>query len=106
MDFRTDPRFSEIEPFASKLWLASPTMHGEDQMWVTDAFEKNWITTSGENINEVEMQMAEYIGVNHAVALSCGTAALALSNQISRRETVWNSEGWSWKSGRTQSFCI
>ncbi len=82
MDFRTDPRFSGIEPFASKLWLASPTMHGEEQMWVTDAFEKNWITTAGENINEVERQMAEYIGVNHAVALSCGTAALHLAIRL------------------------
>ena len=82
MDFRTDPRFSGIKPFASKLWLASPTMHGEEQMWVTDAFEKNWITTAGENINEVERQMAEYIGVNHAVALSCGTAALHLAIRL------------------------
>lgn len=82
MDFRTDSRFSGIEPFAAKLWLASPTMHGEEQMWVTDAFEKNWITTAGENINEVERQMAEYIGVNHAVALSCGTAALHLAIRL------------------------
>ena len=54
-----DSRFSGIEPFASKLWLASPTMHGDEQRWVQDAFDKNWITTAGENINEVEIQMAE-----------------------------------------------
>lgn len=77
-----DPRFSGIEPFASKLWLASPTMHGDEQKWVQDAFNKNWITTAGENINEVERQMAEYIGVNYAVGLSCGTAALHLAIRL------------------------
>ena len=82
MDMKLDPRFSGIEPFASKLWLASPTMHGDEQRWVQDAFDKNWITTAGENINEVERQMAEYIGVNHAVGLSCGTAALHLAIRL------------------------
>lgn len=77
-----DSRFSGIEPFASKLWLASPTMHGDEQRWVQDAFDKNWITTAGENINEVERQMAEYIGVNYAVGLSCGTAALHLAIRL------------------------
>ena len=77
-----DPRFSGIEPFTSKLWLASPTMHGDEQRWVQDAFDKNWITTAGENINEVERQMAEYIGVNYAVGLSCGTAALHLAIRL------------------------
>ena len=76
MDFRADPRFAGIEPFKSKIWLASPTMHGDEQKWVTDAFEKNWITTAGENINELERIVAEYAGVKCAVALSCGTASL------------------------------
>ena len=77
-----DPRFFGIEPFTTKLWLASPTMHGDEQRWVQDAFDKNWITTAGENINEVERQMAEYIGVGHAVGLSCGTAALHLAIRL------------------------
>lgn len=77
-----DPRFAGIEPFASKLWLASPTMHGDEQRWVQDAFNKNWITTAGENINEVERQVAEYIGCNYAVGLSCGTAALHLAIRL------------------------
>lgn len=73
---------NKIEPFKKKIWLASPTMHGDEQKWVKDAFDKNWITTAGENINEVEKQMAEYIGVNHAVALSCGTTALHLAIRL------------------------
>ena len=82
MNTALDSRFAGINPFKSKIWLASPTMHGDEQMWVKDAFDKNWITTAGENINEVERQMAEYIGVNHAIGLSCGTAALHLGIRL------------------------
>jgi dTDP-4-amino-4,6-dideoxygalactose transaminase len=82
MDFQTDVRFSGIEPFKSKIWLASPTMHGDEQKWVTDAFVKNWITTAGENINELERIVAEYAGVKYAVALSCGTASLHLAVKL------------------------
>ena len=71
-----------IKPFEKKVWLSSPTMHGDEQRWVTDAFAKNWITTAGENINEVEKIVAERIGVKYAVALSCGTAALHLATKL------------------------
>ena len=80
--FNADSRLAGIEPFKSKIWLASPTMHGDEQKWVNDAFEKNWITTAGENINELEKQVADYAGVKYAVALSCGTAALHLSVKL------------------------
>ena len=71
-----------IKPFEKKVWLSSPTMHGDEQRWVNDAFVKNWITTAGENINEVEKIVAERIGVKYAVALSCGTAALHLATKL------------------------
>ena len=71
-----------IIPFKNKIWLSSPTMHGEEQKWVSDAFEKNWNTTAGENINEVEKIVAERIGVKYAVALSCGTASLHLATKL------------------------
>jgi len=57
-------------------------MHGDEQKWVGDAFAKNWITTAGENINEVERLVAECVGVKYAVALSCGTAALHLATKL------------------------
>lgn len=82
MDFKTDPRFAGIEPFDRKLWLASPTMHGEEQRWVDEAIRTNWVSTVGANINEVEKQVAEYVGIDHAVALSCGTAALHLAIKL------------------------
>ena len=80
--YNSDSRFEGIKPFDTKLWLASPTMHGDEQKWVTDAFVKNWVTTAGENINEVERQITEYIGVSQAIGLSCGTAALHLAIRL------------------------
>lgn len=73
---------NNIKPFEKKIWLSSPTMHGDEQNWVNDAFEKNWITTAGENVNEVEKIVAEYAGVKYAVALSCGTASLHLATKL------------------------
>lgn len=71
-----------IKPFEKKLWLSSPTMHGDEQKWVDEAIRTNWVSTVGENINEVERQMAEYLGVKYAVGLSCGTAALHLATKL------------------------
>ena len=81
-NYLDDPRFEGIKPFEKKIWLASPTMHGEEQKWINDAFEKNWITTAGENINVIEKEVSEYIGRKCAVALSCGTAALHLAIKL------------------------
>ena len=82
MSILTDPRFAGIKPFEKKLWLSSPTMHGEEQKWVDDAIQTNWVSTVGANINEVEKQIAEYVGVKYAVALSAGTAALHLATKL------------------------
>jgi len=82
MDFLKDPRFAGIERFKSKVWLSSPTMHGEEQRWVDEAIRTNWVSTVGENINEIEKEIAEYVGMKHAVALSAGTAALHLATKL------------------------
>ena len=80
--FLDDPRFAGVLPLASKVWLSSPTMHGDEQHWVDNAIETNWVSTVGANINEVEKQVAQRIGVKYAVALSCGTAALHLATKL------------------------
>ena len=82
MDFKNDPRFKGIEPFKSKVWLSSPTMHGDEQKWVDEAIQTNWVSTVGANINEVEKQVAEKVGRKYAVALSAGTAALHLAIKL------------------------
>lgn len=68
----------DIKPFDKKVWLSSPTMHGEELMYMTQAYETNWMSTVGANINEVEKIAAKKAGVKHAVALSSCTAALHL----------------------------
>ena len=82
MDFKLDSRFAGIEAFPSKVWLASPTMHGDEQKWVDEAIHTNWVSTVGENINEVEKAICKYIGCNYAVGLSCGIAALHLAVKL------------------------
>ena len=65
-----------------KIWLSSPTMHGDELQYVKEAYETNWMSTVGANINEVERQIAEKMGCQYAVALSCGTAALHLAVKL------------------------
>lgn len=81
-DFLTDPRFAGIKPFEKKIWLSSPTMHGDEQKWVDEAILTNWVSTVGANIDTAEKKMAEYVGVQYAVGLSCGTAALHLATKL------------------------
>ena len=72
-------RKKDFEPFKNKVWLASPTMHnGAEMKYVQEAYDTNWMSTVGENINEIEKIAAEKAGVKYAVALSCCTAALHL----------------------------
>ena len=78
----SDSRFEGIKPFENKIWLSSPTMHGDEQKWVDEAIRTNWVSTVGENINVVEKEIAEKIGRKNAVALSSGTAALHLAIKL------------------------
>lgn len=71
-----------IKRFENKIWLSSPTMHGDELKYITEAYETNWMSTVGENINEVERLIAEKIGVKYAVALSAGTASLHLAMKL------------------------
>lgn len=80
--FFSDARFHGISPFEKRVWLSSPTMHGDERKWTDDAIRTNWVSTVGENINEVERMVAEKTGRQHAVALSSGTAALHLAVRL------------------------
>lgn len=71
-----------FKPFEQKVWLSSPTMHGDELKYITEAYETNWMSTVGKNIDEVERMISEKIGVKHAVALSSGTSALHLSIKL------------------------
>ena len=71
-----------IRPFEKKIYLSSPTMHGEELQYMKEAFDTNWMSTVGQNINEVERITCEKIGCENAVALSSGTAALHMAVKL------------------------
>lgn len=71
-----------IEPFHKKIYLSSPTMHGEELKFMTEAYDTNWMSTVGQNITEAEKLVCEKIGCKYAVALSSGTAALHLAMKL------------------------
>lgn len=73
---------SEIRPFENKVWLATPTMHGDEIKYVQEAYETNWMSTVGENINEVERITCEKTQSKYAVALASGTSALHLAVKL------------------------
>ena len=69
----------EIKAFDKKVWLATPTMHGDEMKYVKEAYDTNWMSTVGENISGVEKTAAEKAEMKYAVGLSCCTAALHLA---------------------------
>ena len=71
-----------MKPFEKKIYLSSPTMHGEELKYVTEAYDTNWMSTVGANINELEKAVSERVGCKYAVALSCGTSALHLAVKL------------------------
>lgn len=71
-----------VERFKEKVWLSSPTMHGEEQMYVKEAFDTNWVSTVGTNLEELEKSICRIIGCKYAVALSSGTAAIHLAVKL------------------------
>ena len=77
--FSTDKIY---EKFDKRVWLSSPTMHGKELEYMSEAYNTNWMSTVGRNIDEVEKLVSENIGVKHAVALSSGTAALHMAMKL------------------------
>lgn len=71
-----------MEKLKEKVWLSTPTMHGEELEFIQEAFDTNWIAPLGPNVNEFEKTSAEYVGVSSAAALSSGTAAIHLAYKL------------------------
>ncbi len=85
----------EIKPFSQKIWLATPTMHGEEMKYVTEAYDSNWMSTEGANLGAIESAVCDRLGCKYAVPLSSGTAALHLAYKLAgvkRGDTVFCSD--------------
>ena len=65
-----------------RVYLSSPTMHGEEQKFIKEAFDTNWVAPLGPNVDQFEKKLAAYVGISHAAALSAGTAAIHLALRI------------------------
>ena len=80
----------KFEPLNNKVWLSSPTMYIESLEYMKKAYETNWMSTVGENINEVEKLGAAKAGCKYGVALSSGTAALHMAMRLAgvKRDTL------------------
>ena len=65
-----------------RIYLSSPTMHGEEQKYVQEAFDTNWVAPLGPNVNAFEQEIAAYTGCGHAAALSAGTAAIHMALKL------------------------
>lgn len=65
-----------------RIYLSSPTMHGEEQAFVKEAFDTNWVAPLGPNVNAFEKEMADYTGCGHAAALASGTAAIHMALRL------------------------
>ena len=85
----------KFEAFSNKIWLSSPTMHGDEMKYVTEAYETNWMSTEGANLGKIQQMVCNKIGCKHSVPLASGTAALHLAVKlagISEGDTVFCSD--------------
>ena len=96
---------ASIKPFEKKLWLSSPTMHGPEIEYVKEAYETNWMSTVGRNIDEVEKTAAQYIGRKYAVALSTGTSSLHLSMKLAGEKLYGQQQVGHGALGGHRVFC-
>lgn len=72
----------DFKRFDNRVWLSSPTMHGEEMVFVKEAFDKNWVAPLGFNVDNLEKEISEYVGCNTAAALVSGTSALHLAVKL------------------------
>jgi len=85
----------KLVKFDSKVYLSSPTSHGQELEYIREAFDTNWLSTVGANINETERLVAEKIGCKYAVALASGTSALHMAAKLAgirRGDKVFSSD--------------
>lgn len=65
-----------------RILLSSPHMSGNEMKYIQEAFDTNWIAPLGANVDGFEKELAEYVGVKSAAAVSSGTAAIHLALRL------------------------
>ena len=95
----------DIKPFKNKVWLSTPTMHGDEIKYITKAYETNWMSTVGENIDEVEKQIAKKVDCKYAVALASGTSSLHLAIKLAGEKLYGKTETGKGALNGHKVFC-
>ncbi|WP_243127684.1 DegT/DnrJ/EryC1/StrS family aminotransferase [Schaedlerella arabinosiphila] len=99
-DFKNDKRFKGLKPLIERALLSSPTMHnGAEMKYVQEAYDTEWVTTVGANIDELERQVSKYMG-KRSVALASGTAAIHLAIKLAAEKVYQSSTGISTPNGK------
>lgn len=104
-DFINDERFKGIERLSRRALLASPTPHREEE-WkcIGECYDSGWLTTYGENIDELERVVGKYMSTDarpkKAVALINGTAAIHLAVKLAAEKMYHSSSGISTPDGK------
>ena len=65
-----------------RIWLSSPTMHGEEQQFIKEAFATNWVAPLGKNVDEFEKEISAYVGCKAAAAMTAGTHTLHIAIKL------------------------
>ncbi|MFD1929253.1 DegT/DnrJ/EryC1/StrS family aminotransferase [Sporosarcina siberiensis] len=65
-----------------RILLSSPHMSGNEQKYINEAFETNWIAPLGSNVDGFEKEISAYAGVEDSAVLSSGTAAIHLALEL------------------------
>lgn len=71
-----------MKTFKNRIWLSSPTMHGDEMQYVDEAYKTNWMSTEGKNLDKIQAMICDKIGCKNAIPLSSGTAALHLAIKL------------------------
>ena len=103
---REEPRFYGLKKFEKKIWLSLPAVHGGGLEYAGWEYGGNQMATAGATISRLERIVAEYANVDHAVALSCGTAAVHLAVKLAAERLYGSSSGISTPDGLGRGGCL
>lgn len=96
----------ENKTTTNKIWLSSPTMHDNEELkYIKEAYDSNWITTIGENINKCEEKVSELLNIKYALGLSNGTAAVHLGIKLAAEEIYGKQKSCSLSLQGKKVFC-
>lgn len=71
-----------MEKLKNRIFLSSPTMHKEEMEYVREAFDTNWVSPLGKNVDEFEREVCAFVGAGAAAAASSGTAAIHMAVKL------------------------